>query len=69
MDVRLHGSPGVGAGRRRRAGARPGKRAGARGADGNFPPDTVNRLVEDRLIELAEKRRAFALRTSEEGAA
>jgi lon-related putative ATP-dependent protease len=33
--------------------------AGARGADGAFPEDSVNRLVEARLIALAEKRKAF----------
>ncbi|MDH3790241.1 MAG: AAA family ATPase [Rhodospirillales bacterium] len=33
--------------------------AGERGADGAFPEDSFNRLVEARLIELAEKRKAF----------
>ncbi len=33
--------------------------AGVRGADGRFPEDSVNARVEARLIELAEKRRAF----------
>lgn len=35
-----------------------GRLAGERGADGKFPFDSVNRLVEDRLLELAEKARA-----------
>ena len=33
--------------------------AGARGADGLFPPGSVNRLVEDRLIGFALARRKF----------
>ena len=33
--------------------------AGDRGADGDFPEGSFNRLVEARLAELAEKRRAF----------
>lgn len=33
--------------------------AGERGDAGEFPPDTVNRLVETRLIELAERRRVL----------
>jgi len=33
--------------------------AGERGADGLFPPGTVNRLVEDRLIGFALARRNF----------
>ena len=37
-----------------------GQPAGERGADGQFPPATVNRRIEDRLIEFARKRRSFA---------
>ncbi|HSM14948.1 MAG TPA: Lon protease family protein, partial [Thermoanaerobaculia bacterium] len=33
--------------------------AGERGADGAFPPGTVNRRVEDRLTALAEDAKAF----------
>jgi hypothetical protein len=36
-----------------------GRAAGARDADGRFPADSVNARVEARLIELADKRRAF----------
>jgi lon-related putative ATP-dependent protease len=36
-----------------------GREAGARGDDGRFPKDTVNRLVEDRLLAFAEARRRF----------
>ncbi len=36
-----------------------GREAGIRGADGLFPDGTINRLVEDRLIEFAESRRLF----------
>ncbi len=36
-----------------------GKPAGVRGTDGNFPADSVNGLVEARLIELAESRRNY----------
>ncbi|MGQ9371437.1 Lon protease family protein [Azospirillum sp. ST 5-10] len=34
--------------------------AGARDATGHFPPGTLNRRVEDRLLRLAEAARAFA---------
>ena len=37
-----------------------GKPAGARGADGQYPEGSVNRLAEDRLHQFAEQRRAFA---------
>jgi lon-related putative ATP-dependent protease len=37
-----------------------GVEAGVRGADGKFPEGSVNARVEARLIELAEKARAFA---------
>jgi lon-related putative ATP-dependent protease len=37
-----------------------GRPAGERGKNGKFPTDTINRLVEDRLIALAEARRRFA---------
>jgi len=36
-----------------------GMAAGARRPDGTFPEGSFNRLVEARLIDLAEKRRAF----------
>jgi len=36
-----------------------GMTAGVRGPDGAFPDGSFNRLVEARLIDLAEKRRAF----------
>lgn len=35
-----------------------GRPAGERGLDGKFPFESVNRLVEDRLLELAERARA-----------
>ncbi len=42
--------------------------AGGRGPDGAFPEASFNRLVEARLIELAEKRKAFgAAAKPEEG--
>jgi len=44
-----------------------GMDSGARGADGRFPEGTVNALVEARLIDLAEKRRAFARPPGEDG--
>jgi lon-related putative ATP-dependent protease len=37
--------------------------AGVRGADGTYPPNTVNRLVEDKLRAYAERNRAFARTT------
>lgn len=43
-----------------------GRRAGAPRKDGSYPPDSVNRLVQDRLLELAEKRRKFGARRPEE---
>jgi lon-related putative ATP-dependent protease len=36
-----------------------GEEAGERDGEGNFPEGSVNQRVEDRLIALAEKRRAF----------
>ena len=36
-----------------------GKRAGRRMRNGEFPSGTINRLVEDRLISMAESRRDF----------
>ena len=33
--------------------------AGRRGRDGTFPEGTINRMVEDRLVELAEARKKF----------
>lgn len=44
-----------------------GRPAGRRGADGRFPDGTVFRLVEDRLIALAERRRAFGWPLGEDG--
>lgn len=35
-----------------------GRPAGERGPDGKFPFESVNRLVEDRLLDLADKARA-----------
>ena len=37
-----------------------GRQAGERGADGVFPADSINRLVEDRLRAFATIRRSFA---------
>ena len=37
-----------------------GRTAGERGADGQFPTGTINRQIEDRLIEYAKQRRSFA---------
>jgi predicted ATP-dependent protease len=36
-----------------------GRAAGRRGADGNYPAETINRLVEDRLRAFANVRRSF----------
>jgi lon-related putative ATP-dependent protease len=44
-----------------------GMPAGERGPDGAFPEGTINRLVEARLLELAEKRRAYGLPPGKEG--
>jgi lon-related putative ATP-dependent protease len=44
-----------------------GVAAGARGPDGRFPEGTVNRRVEAKLLELAEKRQAFARAPGAEG--
>jgi lon-related putative ATP-dependent protease len=46
-----------------------GREAGARGPDGRFPEGSVNRLVEDRLIAFAEKRRRFLARETAEAEA
>lgn len=37
-----------------------GRPAGVRAADGAFPENTINRLVEERLKRFAQARRAFA---------
>ena len=37
-----------------------GVKAGDRNKKGAFPPETINGLVEARLIQLADQRRAFA---------
>ncbi|MDX1574565.1 MAG: ATP-binding protein [Kiloniellales bacterium] len=44
-----------------------GQPAGARDGDGRFPADSVNARVEARLIELADKRRAFGRLPEAEG--
>ena len=38
-----------------------GRPAGERGADGTFPQESVNRLVEDRLVGFAEAARTFSV--------
>ena len=43
-----------------------GKKAGKRGAGGKYPSGSVNRLVEDRLIEFAALRAKAAARAREE---
>ncbi len=42
-----------------------GRRAGRRTRTGRWPADTVNRLVQDRLLEFAHKRRSFGRRASD----
>ncbi len=37
-----------------------GQAAGERGEDGEFPPGTVNRRIEDQLVRYAQQRRRFA---------
>ena len=37
-----------------------GQAAGVRGDDAQFPPGTINRRIEDRLIDYAQQRRNFA---------
>nr|HID14986.1 ATP-binding protein [Anaerolineae bacterium] len=44
-----------------------GIRAGEQDEEGNFPEGSINQLVEARLIELAEKQRAFAAPPKEVG--
>jgi predicted ATP-dependent protease len=39
-----------------------GRPAGERGADGGYRPDSVNRLVEDRLRAFARIRQSFGQR-------
>jgi len=41
-----------------------GQEAGKRGKDRQFPPGTINRLVEDKLIQYAIKRQRFSEGTS-----
>jgi len=41
------------------------RRAGKRTRSGSWPADTVNRLVQDRLLDLAHKRRSFGRRSSD----
>jgi predicted ATP-dependent protease len=38
-----------------------GLTAGERGADGAFPQGSVNRMVEDRIVRLSERAKAFAM--------
>ncbi|MEZ5850693.1 MAG: ATP-binding protein [Hyphomicrobiaceae bacterium] len=44
-----------------------GVKAGERDADGNFPAGTINRLVDDRLHDFAEKARAFGMKPNGAG--
>jgi predicted ATP-dependent protease len=44
-----------------------GREAGERGEDGAFPADSVNRVVEDRLVALAERRLALGQRAERNG--
>lgn len=37
-----------------------GMTAGERNEDGEFPPDTLNRLVEDKLVQFATRRKQYA---------
>ena len=37
-----------------------GRTAGTRDKDGEFPPGTLNRFVEDKLIEFASRRKQFS---------
>lgn len=37
-----------------------GMTAGERDKDGQFPADTLNRLVEDKLIQFASRRKRFS---------
>jgi predicted ATP-dependent protease len=46
-----------------------GQPAGARGADGRFPDNSLNRRVEDRLIAFAEARRRYGAGRGEVGKA
>mgnify|MGYP001176579371 CR=1 FL=1 len=43
-----------------------GMPAGERDEEGRFPEGTINRLIEDRLVAIAEKRQAFAKAEKEE---
>jgi predicted ATP-dependent protease len=46
-----------------------GRDAGERGPDGSFPPDSVNRLIDDRLRGMAEAARRFLGGSGPDGAA
>ncbi len=46
-----------------------GMPAGVRDDDGGFPEGSFNALVESRLIELADKRRAFGQAAKADGEA
>ncbi len=41
-----------------------GRAAGERGADGNYPPDSINRRVEERLRAFANIRRNFGYQSA-----
>jgi lon-related putative ATP-dependent protease len=43
-----------------------GLSAGERGDQGNFPEESLNRRISDRLIDFAEKRRKFAMKDKPE---
>jgi lon-related putative ATP-dependent protease len=43
-----------------------GRAAGERDEDGNFPADTINRRVEDRLVDYAVRWRQFSEESSDE---
>ncbi|MDH3664326.1 MAG: ATP-dependent protease, partial [Alphaproteobacteria bacterium] len=43
-----------------------GQTAGVRGGDGQFPEETINRQVADRLVELAEAVKRFGSRERED---
>jgi hypothetical protein len=46
-----------------------GLTAGERGSDKSYPPDSINRLVEERLRSFADIRRSFGRRPEAAGLA
>lgn len=44
-----------------------GMPAGERGADGEFPPGSLNRRISERMVELAERRRTYSDRAGKGG--